>query len=253
MRYLAVAAVWAWTAPALADNTAQTLTYDLVLNGAVVGSREVSIQYMEPFNPGDTESRLLETWTRLDASMGAWNAQVENHSTAHITKSNSNFTSSMSFNGDLSEVQGHSMRDGRWALHGIFNQQLSSWQHRRTEVDMSSLDLLDPVRSQHLTTLTEAQILSAETGTIMTGPVSDLGERTLVVNGQEVPVHAWSWTPEEGRFELAWSSDGLLLDWKAEFKGQTVHGRLRELPPPRSFGAAAPVGNTMPEIVEEEL
>ena len=118
---------------------------------------------------------------------------------------------------------------------------------------MSSLDLLDPVRSQHLTTLTEAQILSAETGMIMTGPVSDLGERTLVINGQEVAVHAWSWTPAEGRFELAWSSDGLLLDWKAEFKGQTVHGRLRSLPLPRSFGVTTPVENDMPEIVEEEL
>ena len=197
MRTLVAAAVCAWTAPALADNTAQKLTYDLVLNGAVVGSREVSIQYMEPFSPGDTESRLLETWTQLDASVGAWSAQIQNHSTAHITRSNSNFTSSMSVNGAVSEVQGHSTRDGRWAMHGIFDQQLSSWQHRRTEVDMSSLDLLDPVRSQHLTTLTEAQILSAETGTIMTGPVSDLGERTLVINGQEIAVHAWSWTPEE--------------------------------------------------------
>jgi hypothetical protein len=249
---LMAAAAWLLIQPASAAETTQSLSYDIVVNGAVVGSRDVSIRYLEPFTPGDAESRVIETWTELEARVGGWRAEVQNRSTGHITRSDSSFTSSLSLNGDVSEVQGRTLADGRWQLHGIFNRRLSNWELRRTEVDLSTLDLLDPIRSQQLTTLTQARVLSAETGQVMTGPVADLGEGVLIVGGQEVRVHRWSWTPQEGRFELAWSSDGMLLGWSAEIKGQTIQGRLKALPEPRSFGVA-PALTGLPEFVEEEL
>lgn len=246
------AAAWLLAQPALAADSSQTLSYDLVLNGAVVGSREVRIRYLEPFNPGDAESRLIETWTELDARVGAWNAEVKNRATAHISRTDSSFTSSMSLNGDVSEVQARTLHDARWQVHGIFDRRLSDWTLRRTEVDMSTLDLFDPVRSQDFTALTTARVLSAETGQIMRGPVQDLGEDTLTVGGEQVLVHRYAWTPEEGRFELAWSDDGLLLDWSAQIKGQTIEARLKELPEARSFGAATTVSD-LPSVTEEEL
>lgn len=254
MRALLTAlAFWVCAPQAHAEDAVQTLTYDLIVNGAVVGHRDVRIHYMEPLNIGDAGSRLIETWTEADARIWGMSTEFQNRSSGHVTDADSNFTSLVSLNGDRSEVQGYSLPDGRWELSGVANGHLSSWPLRRTEVDMSSLDLLDPVRSQHLTTLSTAQVLSVETGTVLRGPVTDLGERTIEIGGESVTVHVWSWQPPEGRFEFAWSQDGLLLDWQANIKGQTVHGRLQEIPPPRSYGAAAIFSSEMPTVAEEEL
>lgn len=246
------AAAWLLVQPALAADASQTLSYDLVLNGAVVGSREVRIRYLEPFNPGDGESRLIETWMELDGRVGAWNAEVQNRATAHITRSDSSFTSSMSLNGDISEVQARTLHDGRWRVHGIFDRRLSDQTLRRSDVDMSTLDLFDPVRSQQFVKLRTARLLSAETGTVMRGAVQDLGEETLTVGGEQIVVHRYAWTPDEGRFELAWSGDGLLLDWSAQIKGQTIEARLKALPEARSYGSATTVSE-LPAFTEEEL
>lgn len=239
---------------ATAPEAEQTLTFDLVVNGAVAGRRDVTITYLTPSQPGGSESRLIKTWTELDARAGAWTVQLQNRSSGHISATESGFTSSLSFNGKVSEVQGATLPDGRWQMHGVFNRRLQTWELRRTEVDLSSLDLLDPVRAKVMAELGRARILSAETGQIMTGPIEDLGEQVLVIRGQEVVVHRYAWTPPEGRFELAWSEDGLLLDWSITASGQTIDARLRSLPPPRAYGTVeASTTAEMPAFREEEL
>ena len=244
------------TAAWAADGEAQTMTFDLIVDGAVVGQREVTVRYLPAIQPAGTESRLIETYTTMDAQVGAWTAKVKNRATGHVTGTGSSFTSSSSLNGKISEVQGRTLADGRWDMHGVFDRELRRWELRRTEVDLSSIDLLDPVRSKLMTELGRARIISAETGQMMSGPIEDLGEDTLTVGDREVVVHRYAWTPAEGRFELAWSEAGLLLDWSAEVGGRRVDARIRELPPPRVYGSLIDDTVTvepLPTFQEEEL
>ena len=249
-----LAALLLTTATAHAQDAEQKLVFDLVVGGAVVGHRDVTIRYLQPSSATGKESRLITTWTELDARAGAWVVKLQNRSSGHITPIDSSFTSSLSINGKVSEVQGRTLEDGRWQMHGVFDRRLQKWEVRRTEVDLSSIDLLDPVRSKQVAGMSRLRVLSAESGQIMTGLLEDLGEDVLTVGGREVVVHRYAWTPPEGRFELAWSEDGLLLDWSVSAKGQTIDARIRELPPPRAYGSIeASTMQDMPTIQEEEL
>lgn len=241
-------------ATASAADAEQTLVFDLIMDGAVVGRREVTVRYIPPEVPSGGEVRVLETWTELNAQVRGWSFALENRSTGFANDTRSTFTSSMSVNGKVSEIQGKRLRDGRWQVNALYPDGAQQWELRRTEVDLSSLDLLDPKRPEIFKAGSRAKVLSAETGRVLTGLIEDLGEDTLTVNDQEVVVHRWAWTPPEARFELAWSEDGLLVDWSATFQGRRLDADIRELPKPRVYGELQVeefVG--LPDVEEEEL
>ena len=247
-------ALAATTAAQAADSTEQSLVFDLLMDGAVVGHREITVKYIPPATPAGQESRVIETWTELNAQLGAWGFVLENRSTGFGSDGRSTFTSSMSVNGKVSEIQGQRHPDGRWQINAHYPDGIQRFELRRTEVDLSTLDLLDPGRALIFRDGARARVLSAEPGRVMTGELTDLGESTLTVGDREVVVHRWAWTPPEARFELAWSEDGLLVDWSATFKGKRLDADIRELPTPRVYGEVQTedfVG--LPAVSEEPL
>ena len=148
----------------------QTLSFDLLMNGEVVGSREVSIRYLPPEEDiRDREVRIAQTWTEIDATIAGWDLSVRNRTTSHASGPRSSFTSSLSVNGDLSEVQGSLIEDGRWSLSAVSGGRLHTQELRRTEVDLSTMDLLDPVRARLIEGQTDVRLLSAETGEVLVG------------------------------------------------------------------------------------
>ena len=74
----------------------------------------------------------------------------------------------------------------------------------------------------------------------------------MPVGDREVLVHRYGIDTNEGRMELAWDAEGLLLDASMVIRGQTVQSRLREVPPPRAYGAFE-LSMEAPVIDEEEL
>lgn len=239
-------------APAMAEDP-RTVAFDLLMNGEVVGSREVTLRYL-PAEEGvsDHEVRITQTWTQIDADIAGWTFTVRNRTTSHATDFRSSFTSSVSVNGDLSEIQGRTIDSGRWKVSEIRSGKHSTRELRRTEVDLSTMDLLDPVRSQIITDLTRVQLLSAETGDVLIGVLEDLGEGDLTVGDRTVAVHRWGVDTPEGRVELAWDAEGLLLESSMVIRGQVIETRLKEIPPPREYGAFE-LSMDAPDVDEEEL
>ena len=252
-RTLTAAALAVLTAsPALAEEP-RTVAFDLVMNGEVVGSREVSLRYLPPEEGlREHEVRITQTWTEINTTVAGWDLAIRNRATAHASDHRSSFTSSLSVNGELSEVQGRSIEDDRWSVSEVRSGKVFTRELRRTEVDLSTMDLLDPIRSQRIVDRSEVKLLSAETGTVLVGVLEDLGEAELTLGERTVSVHRWGIDTNEGRMELAWDAEGLLVESSMVIRGQTVQTRLRSLPPPREYGAFE-VSMKTPTIDEEEL
>jgi len=238
---------------ALAASGEQQLIFDLVSNGAVIGRREVTVRYLPAVDAGSIPSRIIESWTELDAQENNWDLNLRHRSTAHVSHDNSSFTSSISIDGKVSEVQGQLLPDGRWQMYKNGPKGERRWDLRRTEVNLSSLDLFDPKRSALFTKeRARVRMLSVETGEVLLGPIIDMGEEMIEVNNRQVQVHRYAWVPEGARFEMAWSEDGLLLDWSVERRGQRLDANIRELPTEQIYGQINTI-EEIPQIVEEEL
>lgn len=254
MRRIFIAAALAVfsASPVLAEDS-RTMAFDLVMNGEVVGSREITLRYLPPEEGlREHEVRITQAWTEIDTVVAGWELSIRNRATAHASDHRSSFTSSLSVNGELSEIQGRSLEDARWSVSEVRSGKLFTRELRRTEVDLSTMDLLDPIRSQSIVGRSDIKLLSAETGTVLTGVVEDLGESELTLGDRTVAIHRWGIDTNEGRMELAWDAEGLLVESSMVIRGQTVQTRLRALPPPREYGAFE-VSMETPSIDEEEL
>mgnify|MGYP001808283695 CR=1 FL=1 len=235
---------------AYADDT-QSITYDLVMSGSVVGHRELSIRYLDPHEDQEGEVRILESWTEIDARIRGLPVQIRNRATARATDSRGSFSSSMSINGSIEEIQGRQLPDGQWQLTRVRENQIAEQLIRRTEVDLSSLDLFDPVRGNLFVAPGPVGVVSVETGLLLRGPVEDLGEEELTIDGQTVLVNRWGFDSDEGRVELSRSIEGLILGWTMNIEGEELRATARSVPPERSFDTIAPLFGE--QVLEEEL
>lgn len=237
--------------PAHAAADAQTLLYDLRLDGQQVGTREVVLRYLE--DASGREVRLIESYTELQAPIAGRTYSFANRATARVEAVKTSFTSSVSEDGQVREVQARQRSDGTWKVSVIEDGELKQAELLRGQADLSSLQLLDPVGHRELTTRSRASVLTAETGTILSGLVEDLGEGVLTLGQDAVAVHRWSWTPATGRVELSWSMDGLLVGYDSAFMGRTLQARLRDAPTARAFGEIEAVAPVIDAVTEQEL
>lgn len=217
---------------ALAFGGSQKLTYDLTVDGKHVGQRELTVRTI-PSSSG--EVRILESFTELTVSVAGQSYQLKNRATLKAGGT-PGFTSNIEENGKLREVQGRMLPDRRWLVTVTEAGQVKTWTLRASEITLSSLDLLDPVRHALLLNGASANLLVAETGGISAGAVEDLGEGALTVGGVEVMVRRAAFTPDTGRMELSWSSDGLLLAYETRVLGKAVKAVVTEVPAPLTFG-----------------
>jgi len=210
----------------------QRLTYDLSLDGSRVGTRELTVRYLQT---GNGEIRILESYTDLHVNIAGTAHTFKSRSTAKAGGTPS-FSSSIEQDGHLAEIQGRQLSDRRWMVTIAEDGEVKTWYYRPSEVTLTSLDLLDPNRHRLLLDGPTAGVLAAETGTVVSGAVKDLGEASLRVGDQEVSVQRAIWSPDSGAMQMSWSSDGLLLSYETSILGKRVTATVTELPAPASFG-----------------
>ncbi|MEC8422967.1 MAG: hypothetical protein VX000_04270, partial [Myxococcota bacterium] len=61
-------------------------------------------------------------------------------------------------------------------------------------------------------------------------PPRDMGEDTVQLGGLPVPVTRWAWSPVGGALVVAWTQDGLPVQYSVLFFGQRLTATARELP-----------------------
>ncbi|MCB9780499.1 MAG: hypothetical protein H6742_18175 [Alphaproteobacteria bacterium] len=225
------------------------LTYDLRVGEQPVGTRTVTITFL----PNDR--RIIESYTELAVGLpGAAQWTMVHRASATTSAAGASFTSSVDENGTVREVQGRQRRDGSWMVSVVEGGTVRQDTVAAGRIDLSSLELLDPVRRRELTGRGTAGVLAAETGTLLSGPVQHRDEGVRTIGGQAVPVDVWTWTPESGAVTLSWSLDGVLVGYESAWMGKKLQAVLRDPPPRASLGDVAPVGDVIAQdVVEQEL
>ena len=90
----------------------QRLTYDLSLDGSRVGTRELTVRYLQT---GNGEIRILESYTDLHVNIAGTAHTFKSRSTAKAGGTPS-FSSSIEQDGHLAEIQGRQLSDRRWTV-----------------------------------------------------------------------------------------------------------------------------------------
>jgi hypothetical protein len=207
----------------------QTLTYDLVLGGRKVGTRELVVRH---FPPEDDlgPSRMITSWTDLSAQVGGQTVTFQGRATIRATDARLSYSSIFDQNGERVSVQGRQTPDGGWTLTRADRSGTQELTYRRTEAEISTFHLLDPTLRNAASESGRATVLVAETGTVAAGPAQVDPNAEVTIAGRVVPVTRWAWDPPAGRMEVAWSPDGVPVQYTLQFLGQTLTATLDAVP-----------------------
>ena len=246
----------ALAAPAVASEP-QQLVYDITAGRQIVGSRTVTVQVLPPDGDLTPETRLITAETRIDARVAGVPYTLHSKTSARATDRKISFVAATVANGEAVEIQARQAPDDSWLVTAVTPGSLQELTYRSMEVDLTSVDLLDPVRYAALRPeLGQAEVLLAETGTVVEGAVTDGGSVTVQVGGEAVAGSRVHWAAPTGPASFVWSEQGVLLEQQLTVLGKTLTARLRALPPARTWGAVdVATGFTAPgtAIHEQEL
>ena len=228
------------------------LSYTLTMDGKSVGKRDVTITTMAA-EANATPPRVLSSYTTLSVSIAGVPWTFQQRASALVRDGRSSFTSSVNENGTLREVQSRQLSDGSWTVVVVEKGSTGSGNLRASEVDLTSMDLFDPETRTRLTSNSRVKLLASETGTVLEGPVEDLGEGLLRIAGQDVNVHSYAWTSAAGRMEFSWSMDGLLVGYQTSVLGKKIEAQLTQAPAGISYGDVDDPRQGLPTVKEEVL
>jgi hypothetical protein len=216
-----------------------TLRYEMTLNGAPIGHRDVTVTSMGP------DLRMIEVWTEGDLPL---DVHFEQKLTGLAGTDPQPFAAVNEERGMPSEVQLARSPEG-WVVSVVEPTRVGSSNLAWADLDETSLSLIDPggVRLRDGQTL---DVLSAETGEMLSGPVRDAGPVTVEVGGVSLPGQAWVWTVEGAELELVYGDDGTPLRYRSVLLGQPVELVLQAAP---DWGEALDAPLIAPKVTEEEL
>jgi len=236
-----------WCTLALAAEREQTLVWDVTSQGTNLGTRTLVVRYLE----GEAgTNRVLEAFTDLNGQVGSMKIRWRQRMTAYVPAHEpASFHSVIDTNGTPIEVQGR-WTQSNWVVTTVANGKPRTVELPSTKIDLSTADLLDPDSRFPLSHLSTARILSAETGEVLTGPMTSTGAKELTIAGQPVPVTTYLWTSPQGGFEFSYSSDGFLVRQVSQLLGVTIEAQLRQPPPGGIDDFPVQVGRPAIEVME---
>jgi len=214
---------------ALAAPPESTLTWDLSVGGAPVGTRTVTVRVL----PGANGTRrIIEAFTEINGRVGPIDLSFRQRLTGNAEGgSPASFHSVIDDNGSASEVQGR-WTPGGWIVSTNLGGRARSADYPISRIDLSTVDLMDPESRVGFGSQRETvRMLSAITGEVQTGPVASLGSSEVLVNGTPVPVEGFSWTSPEGKANFYFSTEGYLVKYETHVMGIALNGILRKAPP----------------------
>jgi len=249
MSALTAAVLWLGLAPPVRAAEVERYTWDLALEGETIGTRQLTVKYR---SDGVAEVRVLESWTELALSLGrddfTWTQRLSG-----LSRSGSGtFASANDQDGWLREVQAVKKLSG-WTVTVAEDGQARVYHLDRDAFDLTSLDLLDPGQGDRLQGRTSLRVLTAETGTVLTGPLEPLGPTPVVIDGVSVAGTGYLWTTPDGPMELVYGPEGHLLRYALRIGVVVVSATLADPPQARRYEEELSGPLVGPAVVEEPL
>ena len=228
-------------------DTNDSYTWDIQLNGNIVGHRTLDVLTIDdPAAP----RRVLRVWTDINASLLGRQATFQQRMTAVAASGPAAFHASVDQNGNLAEYQAR--QDGfGWTLTSVEPRGVRSEDLPANSVDLSTADLLDPGSRVPIWTFTDARVLTAEDGLIWQTPVTRLGAEDVVIDGQTVLVEGYEIEPPAGKMQLWYSAEGVLVRYAWRWMGVRAQATLQD-PPPQTLDAT-PAIDDGPVVTETAL
>jgi hypothetical protein len=222
----------------------QHVIYDLSVDGAVVGTRDVTIKYLQ--RPSG-ERHVLEAYTQISLAGMTLEARCSGLS----TPTSAQFSSATERAGARSSVAAKELPQGGWQVTVA----TGAKQVERTEANVraSTLDLMDPARVALLEGSGPFGIVIAETGDVVFGTLSPAEPSSVNVGGQKVPTSRYTLSGDSGSARFYVTSEGLLVRSEVSWLGLSVVGVLRELPAVRDYGAVETIEGLGAPVKEGEL
>lgn len=219
----------------------QKIVYDLALDGQPIGTRELTIRYL-PREEG--ERRVLEAYTVATVA----GQKLVCRSSGQSSPRGATFTTSVDQGGSLSQVQGIELPEGGWRVIVADGAGVKESTLGKTDARLTTLDVLDPGRTELLAGGGELRLLLVETGEILVGTLDAGQVGTTKVGGQKVEVTRYTATGTLGLAKFDVDGNGILVKSELRWLGGTVSAVAREVPPPRSYGTLdIPTGSGVEE------
>lgn len=95
-----------------------------------------------------------------------------------------------------------------------------------TRVDLSSVDLFDPMSERGLRGRDHVRLLSAETGKIEEGPLEYQGNEEVVIGGEPLFTVVYRWSTAVGVHRYWYAPNGWLVRFEMPLEGRMVTGEL---------------------------
>lgn len=201
----------------------QALVYDLSMNGAKVGTREVTVSYLEK---NGFERHVVAVHTTIEA-LGT---KIEARTTG-TSGSTNGFTSATEINGAREQIQAQQQPDGSWRLITVDGKGAHESTLTRTQAKLSTVDLVDPGRTKLLGDGGIVGILIAETGELLSGTLGAGTESSVTVGGESVPTTHYEVTGSAGTARFDVDENGLLVRSELKWLGGIVTAQLTSIPP----------------------
>lgn len=206
----------------------QDLTWNMTVDGKPVGQRTLTIKF-ETAQDG-TKFRMLESWTEVDGSAIGLPYKFRERVSARADREPAAFGAVTEAAGQRGHVQARRGASS-WTITTAGGGREYTRDVPAGNIDLSTVDFLDPRSKVPLSRFDHVRILSAETGDIWEGDVVRLGPSTVTVAGESIPVDGLQFTTSDGKGALYYSSDGYLVRYDMTVMGKTLVGTLTAPPP----------------------
>lgn len=246
--------------PAFADSVAdQQVGYTLYLQGKPAGTHSLKISHFAPRRANGEETRIIESYEDIrgpDVPEALWR---RTRATARASGNTLSFTAVTETgrpgSQKVTEVNGRRDFDGRWTLHITRGLASETVELRRSQADLCTLDLLDPVLRARLLDRPIARLLDVTTGTVVEGRTSDMGEATAEIGTTSLGVHRAGFETDGQTWTFDWNLEGVLVQSDTRLNGSSLTARADNVPGMRTWGAvetSTRFDNGVP-IVQDEL
>lgn len=229
-------------APATAEQrAAQEVVFSLRWQGKPAGTHTTTVRHYAPKTAGGDETRIIESYEDIrgaDVPEALWR---RTRATARAKGTTLSFTAVTETgpegSGRVTEVNGRRGADGAWTVHITRGPATETLELRRSQADLCTLDLLDPLLHTRMVDRGVVRLLDVTTGTVLDGTAQDMGELSVEIQGQPAAARRYALEASGQTWQWDWNLEGLLIRYDTRLGDGPLTAQPESMPALRSWGS----------------